>query len=221
MIGDRCFRFSNTPDMLPHAWQVRPGGRKADGFYLENVPQLYGRSVDGVPGLTSEDGHTALLPVALAGDPVDATVHAEPVVALVEAADAHPDFRMTTVGEGSVNVEFEALSEETLVKGETYGLSIALVILVLVFGALVAAGIPLLLAIVSIVLATGITALIGSTFDLSFFVSGATFGRIAGHHAARVARGDDSGATVRVEPHAASANAGSGSARGAEDGWVP
>jgi hypothetical protein len=51
VIGDRCFRFSNTLDMVPHAWQARPGGRKVDGFYVENVPQLYGRSVHGVPGL--------------------------------------------------------------------------------------------------------------------------------------------------------------------------
>jgi RND superfamily putative drug exporter len=44
------------------------------------------------------------------------------------------------------------------------------VILVLVFGALVAAGIPLLLAVVSIVLAVGLTAVIGQAFALSFFV---------------------------------------------------
>ncbi|MDR9449773.1 MAG: MMPL family transporter, partial [Acidimicrobiia bacterium] len=125
---------------------------------------------DGIPGLTSEDGHTALIAVALAGDPVDAMAKSEPVIALVEEADTASDFRVTTFGEGSVNVEFEAISEETLIKGETYGLSIALVILVLVFGALVAAGIPLLLAIVSIVVAAGLTAIIGQAFDLSFFV---------------------------------------------------
>ena len=96
--------------------------------------------LDGAPGMISRDGKTALLAVTLAGDPRDASANAEPVIALVQQADAHPDFRVTTVGEGSVNVEFETLSEETLVKGETYGLSIALVILVLVFGALVAAG---------------------------------------------------------------------------------
>ncbi len=126
--------------------------------------------LDGIPGMTSQDGHTALITVALAGDPLDAMVESEPVIALVEEVDAIEGFRVTTFGEGSVNVEFETISEETLIKGETYGLSIALVILVLVFGALVAAGIPLLLAIVSIVVAAGVTALIGEAFDLSFFV---------------------------------------------------
>ena len=125
---------------------------------------------DDIPGLISDDGHTALIAVALAGDPADAMAGSEPVIALVEEADTASDFRVTTFGEGSVNVEFEAISEETLIKGETYGLSIALVILVLVFGALVAAGIPLLMAIVSIVVAAGLTAVIGQAFDLSFFV---------------------------------------------------
>jgi RND superfamily putative drug exporter len=126
--------------------------------------------LDGVPGMTSEDGTTALVVVALAGEPSEVTANVGPVMEAVDLANGAEDFRVTTVGEGSINAEFEALSEETLVKGETYGLSIALVILVLVFGALVAAGIPLLLAIVSIVVATGITALIGEAFDLSFFV---------------------------------------------------
>jgi RND superfamily putative drug exporter len=126
--------------------------------------------LDGIPGMTSEDGSTALVIVALSGDPVDAMLNAEGVISAVEAADAEEGFRVTTFGEGSVNVEFEGISEETLVKGETYGLSIALVILVLVFGALVAAGIPLLLAVVSIVLAVGLTAVIGQAFALSFFV---------------------------------------------------
>jgi RND superfamily putative drug exporter len=126
--------------------------------------------LDGIPGLTSEDGQTALIAVALAGDPINAMAESEPVIALVEEADTAADFRVTTFGEGSVNVEFEAISEETLIKGETYGLSIALVILVLVFGALVAAGIPLLLAIVSIIVAAGLTAVVGQAFDLSFFV---------------------------------------------------
>jgi hypothetical protein len=51
ILGDRCRRISNRLDMVPHAWQVRPGGRKAEGFYLENIPHLYGRGVHAVKGL--------------------------------------------------------------------------------------------------------------------------------------------------------------------------
>jgi len=51
IIGDRCHRISNRLDMVPHAWQVRPGGRKAEGFYIENIPNLYGRGVHAIKGL--------------------------------------------------------------------------------------------------------------------------------------------------------------------------
>ncbi len=126
--------------------------------------------LDGIPGLTSEDGHAALISVALVGEAKDAAVNAGPVLDLVRRADGDPDFSVTTLGEGSVNAEFEALAGETLMKGEAVGLSIALVVLVLVFGAVVAAGIPLFLALASIVVAVGATALVGRAFDLSFFV---------------------------------------------------
>ena len=45
VIGDRCHRVSNRLDMVPHAWQVRPGGRKAEGFFVENIPKMYGSDV--------------------------------------------------------------------------------------------------------------------------------------------------------------------------------
>ncbi len=51
LLGQRCRRISNRLDMVPHAWQVRPGGRKAEGFYIENVPGLYGSGVHAIKGL--------------------------------------------------------------------------------------------------------------------------------------------------------------------------
>jgi RND superfamily putative drug exporter len=50
------------------------------------------------------------------------------------------------------------------------GIPIALIILLLVFGAVLAAGIPLLMAVVSIVIAIGTVALIGEAFELNFLV---------------------------------------------------
>ena len=46
---------------------------------------------------------------------------------------------------------------------------IALIILLLVFGAVVAAGLPILLSLVAITLAVGLTALVGQTFSVSVF----------------------------------------------------
>ncbi len=125
-------------------------------------------ALDGAPGLISEDGHTALLVTTLAaGEEEDM---AEPVVAVVEAADQNPAYRVTTIGDGSVGVEFMQLADETLARGEIFGVSIALIVLVLVFGAAIAAGIPLVLAMASILLSLALAAVVGSRFDLSFFV---------------------------------------------------
>ena len=127
--------------------------------------------LDGVPGLVSTDGQTALIVATLAGGEADAVDNVQPVVALVEEADSSDGFSVSTIGYGSVGDEFTHLAEETLARGETLGLAVAAVILILVFGAAVAAGIPLLVAIMSIVVALGTTALVGRVFDLSFFVT--------------------------------------------------
>lgn len=95
--------------------------------------------LDGIPGLTSSDGGTALVVVDLVGEG-DTSNLVAPVLEVITAADAGLGARVTTIGEGSVNVEFGQLAEETLVRGETLGLSVALIILLFVFGAVVAAG---------------------------------------------------------------------------------
>ncbi|MDA0351827.1 MAG: MMPL family transporter [Chloroflexi bacterium] len=118
--------------------------------------------LDDQPGYLSEDGHAAL--IAVTGDGLETVA----VIGAVEAA--HPGFRVTTIGNDSINEEFNTLAEETLLRGELLGISLALVILLLVFGAAFAAGLPIVLAIVAIVVAVGATALVGQVFDLSTFV---------------------------------------------------
>ncbi len=125
--------------------------------------------VDGAPGMVSEDGTVALMAVALAGDG-DPSSLAAPVVDAVDATVLPDGMRATTIGSGSVNNEFNQLAEETLQRGELLGIPTALVILVVVFGAAVAAGIPLILAIVSIIVAVGLTVIVGQAMDLSTFV---------------------------------------------------
>ena len=73
-----------------------------------------------------------------------------------------------SVGDITVDEEFNRLAEEDLLKGEGLGLVAALIVLVIVFGALVAAGVPLVLAIVSIFVAVGLTAMLGRVMGLSF-----------------------------------------------------
>ena len=79
-------------------------------------------------------------------------------------------FDLFVTGEWSVERDFLTLSEEDLQKGELqFGLPVALIVLLLVFGAVVAGLVPLALALVAIITALGLTSLVGIPFDLSIF----------------------------------------------------
>jgi putative drug exporter of the RND superfamily len=127
-------------------------------------------TTDPSPVLVSADRHAALLVFTMAQSAGAATDDAE---ALETAArDTAPsDFEVLVTGEASINNDFGATAESDLRKGEIFGVGIALVILVLVFGAIVTAAIPLIMALASILLAMGITALVGQATDLSFFIT--------------------------------------------------
>ena len=106
------------------------------------------------------------LPIGVASDS-----DIKPIVSLVRRTDASPDFGVTVSGVHTIGNDFNTLSEHDLRSGELrYGLPAALVILVLVFGAVAAGLVPLLTAIVSIVVAMGLVAVLSQAFDLSVFI---------------------------------------------------
>ena len=89
------------------------------------------------------------------------------VQAAVDAVNAlkHDDVETFVFGTESAELAFTELAADELARGELFGLVAALVILVFVFGALVAAGLPLLVAIVSIITATGVGAVVARALD--------------------------------------------------------
>ena len=114
----------------------------------------------------SRDEHAYLIPLDIADDAV-----IERVVEVVEDANGG-GFTATVTGETTLDHDFGLISERDLQEGELkFGLPAALIILVLVFGALVSAFLPLLLALVSIAVALGLTALVGQQWELSLFVT--------------------------------------------------
>jgi putative drug exporter of the RND superfamily len=115
----------------------------------------------------SPDRHAVLLPLPLRTDADDG----EPLVELVGAADGRGGFDVEIVGEATADRDFEELSGQDLREGELlFGLPAALVVLLLVFGSLLAGLVPLLLAVVSIVVALALAALVGQSVALSVFV---------------------------------------------------
>ncbi|MFV2064670.1 MAG: MMPL family transporter, partial [Chloroflexota bacterium] len=123
-------------------------------------------------GPVSEDGRTVLVPVIIATDSFDVLGEvALEIQAVVAASDPPEGFTVLVAGPGTLNGDFERLAEEALQTGEAIGIAIALIILIIVFGAVAAAVVPIILAIAAIIVAFGLTALIGQLFDLSFFVT--------------------------------------------------
>lgn len=128
--------------------------------------------VDGVEASTalpvpSRSGRSALVEVSVDRQHPETTG-----TELLAAVDALSVDEATFSSYGPVTGEamFDGLAEDTLVRGELIGIGVAMLILLVVFGALVAAGIPLLVSLVAITTAVGATAIAGAAFDLSFFI---------------------------------------------------
>ena len=107
----------------------------------------------------------------LAGTSQEATANVEDMIHKVEEADAADDFRVLIGGDASVAFENNELATHDLEKGERFGVSVALIVLLLLFGAVVATMLPLGLAIISIVIAMAAVAVIGQYSQLVFFVT--------------------------------------------------
>jgi RND superfamily putative drug exporter len=123
-------------------------------------------------GPVSENGHSTLLPVTLAGDDHNAVGEsAERLAEAVKDVEAPAGFEALVAGPATLENEFIRLAEEGLQQGETIGLAVALVVLVFVFGAVVAGLVPIVLAVMSIAIALGAAALFGLAFDLPFFIA--------------------------------------------------
>ena len=125
----------------------------------------------GADGLVSADRHTTLIPAVMKGDLNDAIQNAPDYLDVIEGINAPTGFEVLSVGDGSVNEEINKITEKDVLRGERIGIPAALIILVIVFGALVAAVVPIILGVVAIFIATGIAALVSQAFELSFIVT--------------------------------------------------
>ena len=129
----------------------------------------------GLPFLLAEGRQTTIIPFTMAGDFDDATSNIADVVEVVETANPPAGIEVLITGQATVGKDFLEVGQEGIEKGETFGVPMALIILALVFGTLVAAMLPVILAFASIFVALGAAALIGQVFALSFFVTNIIF----------------------------------------------
>jgi uncharacterized membrane protein YdfJ with MMPL/SSD domain len=124
--------------------------------------------------LVSQDGDSTVLLLALGRDGED---DVEGVVDVVERLDDEPGYRAAVTGERTADADEDAASLEDLKKGELFfGAPVALVVLLLVFGAVVAGLVPLMLAIASIIVALALVALLAQAYDVSVFTQNMLIG---------------------------------------------
>ena len=120
-------------------------------------------------GAVSKDGHSALVDFSVSGDKDKASDKIQPAIDAVAAAQgAHPGFYIGEFGDASAQKGVEKAYADDLGKAGLLSLPITLVILVLAFGALVAAGIPLLLALTAILATFGLIALPSHLIPVAF-----------------------------------------------------
>ncbi|WP_280238444.1 MMPL family transporter [Nocardia abscessus] len=114
----------------------------------------------------SEDGHAALALVGLEGDASSLPARAAALQRAVAGA-AGAGVTANVTGFSPITNDLTAVETAATTEAESIGLPLALVILVLAFGAALAAALPLLLAIAGLILTFGVLYLLsfGLTFD--------------------------------------------------------
>ncbi|MFL5939595.1 MAG: MMPL family transporter, partial [Gaiellaceae bacterium] len=148
LIQSRTLR-ANAPAFEAAVAEVELRLRATDGV----------RSVEG-PYRThhvSADEHSALVSFELRGDEMETGMAvAEPRAAVAAAAKAHPQMRIEETGDASLYEAVQQATDADLHKAELTSLPLTLAVLMLAFGAFVAAGVPLLLAFTGVIATMGL-----------------------------------------------------------------
>jgi uncharacterized membrane protein YdfJ with MMPL/SSD domain len=118
-------------------------------------------------GLVSADKHSVLVPMEIRGDKADAADKIDPVVARVaEIQKAHPEFTIGSFGESTGKAIQKSFFDD-LKKAGLFSVPLTLIILLVAFGAFIAAGIPLLLGLTAVLATMGLVALVSHVLPMS------------------------------------------------------
>ncbi len=129
-------------------------------FRLSQVPYVYDIESPYDPtnkGQISADGHSALIRFKIAGDQSEAKSRAGAALAATAAAQAaHPQFTIGEFGDASADKQVSSSISDDFKTALVTSLPVTLLILLVAFGALVAAGVPLLLALTAVLATIGL-----------------------------------------------------------------
>jgi RND superfamily putative drug exporter len=134
-----------------------------------------GRVQDVRAPVVSAGGHDVLVQFAMKGDPDTSAGRVQPVLdAVARARTAHPDVTIEQFGEASSHKWFNDTVMKDFQRAEWTAVPLALGILLVVFGALVAALLPVVLALTAFLAANGLLALISHVLHVDDSASSVT-----------------------------------------------
>jgi RND superfamily putative drug exporter len=181
--ADRAIEKAGYPaDLTERILIQAPKGQQvsdnqAGGVAGELRTRLSGLSEVGRVGtlIRAHDGRSALLPVVLDVDGATGTAaedladtRIEKVLSVTETvAKAHPGLTVAEMGDASLNHAINGVVGDDFKRAERLSLPITLGILLLTFGALFAAGVPLLLALSAVGTAIGLSGLVSHLLPVS------------------------------------------------------
>ena len=137
-----------------------------------NVVNIRSPLEHGRLGLVSHDRRSALIEFDITGNPDTAQNRVQPALDAVAAAQkGNPSYRIEEFGMASANHELNAVVNRDFRSAEFTSLPLTLLILLIAFGALVAAAIPVLLAFTAVLGSIGLYVLVSQVYASPDFVS--------------------------------------------------
>jgi RND superfamily putative drug exporter len=134
---------------------------RADERIVSVSPPREGRTI-------SADGHTAVVVGGAASDPTEMVAAAGDLKPQLDDVAAG-DITVSLTGASGMWSDFNEANRSAMLKSELLSWPVTLAILVLAFGSLVAAGLPLLLTILGLLASAGLLALLTNGFDISIW----------------------------------------------------
>lgn len=151
----------------------QPGAKYGEPVFDENVKQVIARTAKlknveavqspytraGPAGFVSADGRTVRLQFNVAGDPEKAADKIAPITSAIQKSAAAQGVTASEIGDASADHELSEMINDDLAHARNLSVPITLIILAFAFGALLAAGIPVLLALTAVVATIGLVSI--------------------------------------------------------------
>jgi uncharacterized membrane protein YdfJ with MMPL/SSD domain len=179
--ADKIIDRSGFPDSADESVIVQSSSASAKDASFRAVVREVVESVSAIKGvgnvesplhdsgasLVSKDGRSALVQFDVEADGKEGPGEVEPVLAAVaKVQNAHPEFVVEQFGGLSAEKALDDTVEKDFQRAEFAALPITLGILIVVFGALVAAGIPLLLGLSAVMAAIALLSIPSQWFPM-------------------------------------------------------